>query len=110
MTIKDRQRVCDMYLDGVTVKKICSEIGVANSTVYDILRTCGIKPARGKGRQKLSKEYAVYDKDDNYLTQGTAEECSEYLGVKRNTFYTGICRQRKGRRRRYYIVELDSEE
>ena len=49
--------------------------------------------------------YSVYDsKDESILAFGSARECSKKLGIKVESFYYAISRQRKKGKRKYTIV------
>lgn len=54
------------------------------------------------------KYYAIYDSEtDELLATGTSEQCRRALGFSsRNSFYSVVCRSRKGTNKKYEVTVL----
>lgn len=102
--------VLDMYRSGTPIKEIETQAGVSRRHIYTLLENAGVERTRKRGRQVGKNEYAVYDSKDKFLVCGTSDECAEYLGIKRSSFYRALNRQKNGQRQRTHIVQLSSEE
>lgn len=109
ITGNTRRMVLDLYLSEAPIKEIENRANVTSWQIYRILDSAGIERTRKRGK-KHKNEYAVYDSKDNFLVCGTCDECAAYLGIKRNSFYRKLNRQKSGQPQRIYIVELSSEE
>lgn len=62
---------------------------------------------------KIVRYYAVYlRKTDELVCSGTADECAEYFGVARHTFYTMVCKVKHNKLKKWdiYVEEIDVEE
>lgn len=83
MTTKKLQTILDMVDRGEKQKDIAAEVNVSVSTVS--------KWARKYGRVQIPrrtcvKVYTVYDKAGQYVFEGTARECADYLGIQYQSF------------------------
>ena len=58
------------------------------------------------GSKKPKKEYAVY-KGDELIVVGTADECAEFLGVRRETIYFYASPSAENRNTRAIVLEDD---
>ena len=58
------------------------------------------------GSKKPKKEYAVY-KGDKLIVFGTADECAEFLGVRRETIYFYASPSAENRITRAIVLEDD---
>ena len=56
-TAEDRQRVVQMYLDGVPVHQISDETGVPRPTIYYYVRQSGSSPDRGAQRRSKPTDH-----------------------------------------------------
>ena len=45
----------------------------------------------------IDKQYAVYDKQDNIVMVGNAQQCAKFMGIKLNSFYSQITRVKNGK-------------
>ena len=75
--------------------------------------------ARGRKKYEDKQFYVVYDKNDNVIVAGTAEECAERLSIGLSSFYCKASNQNsdkyKARHpsdapRKYYVYTLRDEE
>ena len=107
MTIRQLNSIIDRYNNGERVADIANDFDLSYSYVYRVLKQHGVIFTK---RHRKLNQYAIYDKHDNFLVQGTAAECSEYMGVKVESFYRMLTRQKYGGPQRIFHVELDSEE
>ena len=72
------------------------------SQIYEV--TCDNTLANKKRKSKRLL-YTVYDRDDNIVCTGTAEECASILGYSsKNTFYSVVCKTKKGITSKYTFV------
>lgn len=82
MTTKKLQAILDMVDQGLLQKEIAKAANVSISTVSIWARRYGrIRPTR-----TCAKVYTVYDKDGQYVFDGTARECADYLGIQYQSF------------------------
>lgn len=97
MTTKTLQTILDMVDRGFLQKDIANALNVSVSTVSHW--------ARKSGRVRLPrryclKMYTIYDRDGQYVFEGTARECADYLGIQYQSFrriYSQYQRYGKGR-------------
>ena len=83
----------------------------------DVIRT---KRKERSGKKRFSydtpmaqpKVYAVYAGNgfDRFVCVGTANEVADRLGVKRDAIYCHLCKQKRGKKVRYLIFEVDMDE
>lgn len=64
--------------------------------------------------RELKKIYTCY-KGEEYITEGTAEECAKAMGLTLSSFRSSVCRSQKGIVKKYtYIIwnpwEVEDEE
>lgn len=82
MTTKKLQTILDMVDRGCLQKDIAKAVNVFASTVSIWARRYGrIRPTR-----TCTKVYTIYDKDGQYVFEGTARECADYLGIQYQSF------------------------
>ena len=82
MTTKKLQAILDMVDQGLLQKEIAKAANVSISTVSIWARRYGrIRPKR-----TCAKVYTIYDKDGQYVFEGTARECADYLGIQYQSF------------------------
>ena len=90
-----KARVIDLKLTNEHIE-IAQKNGVSYNTLYRRIKDYGwdieeaintpiLKKGQMRKERKLN-QYALY-KGDDFLFQGTAKECAEFLGVKRHTVY-----------------------
>lgn len=96
MTTKNLQSILDMVDQGLLQKEIAKAANVSISTVSIWARRYGrIRPTR-----TCTKVYTVYDKEGQYIFEGTGRECAEFLGITYQYFrflYSQYQRYGKGR-------------
>lgn len=92
ITIKTRKEIARLYKEGARTVDIAERFGICLSTVYHALVREGIQYGERAERYRCPHWYMVYDRDENFLCQGTAQECADYLGIKRSSFYKYVGR------------------
>lgn len=45
----------------------------------------------------IDKQYAIYDKEENIVMVGNAQQCANFMGIKLNSFYSQITRVKNGK-------------
>lgn len=65
----------------------------------------------GRGN-KMHNRYTVYnnDTDELIILDGTAEQCAELMGIRRQSFYSLINLFRKGKLKKWHIEASLNEE
>lgn len=102
MTTKTLTEIKRLHGEEMVDREIANEIGVSLHTVYYWRSKMGLAPNRGKER------YTVYDrKTSNFLVEGSAEQCSAYLGIKLASFRHAVCCFRQGQGGKYEIYKAD---
>lgn len=82
MTTKKLQAILDMVDQGLLQKEIAKAANVSISTVSIWARRYGrIRPTR-----TCAKVYTVYDKEGQYIFEGTGRECAEFFGIQYQSF------------------------
>lgn len=106
MTISEKNAIINLYQHGMAVKDIHADTGINVNTIYTVLHTAGIKLRHDYPRMKY---YVVYDRKDNVIAQGSAKECAATLGIKVNSFYRRVVRQRETKVCRIVTMDCDEE-
>lgn len=59
----------------------------------------------------MPRKYSVYDRhtDMPVLIHGTAEQCAKCMGIKLNSFYRTLMRQREGSSASKYEIVVDDD-
>ena len=104
-----------------------NEIPIKIGTVYDNEEYMSNLHAHRKVHQKEKKGtpyedrqfYVVYDKNDNAIVAGTAEECAKRMSIGLSSFYCKACNQNSDKYnarhpstapREYYVYTLKDKE
>lgn len=105
MTTKKLQTILDMVDRGCLQKDIAKAVNVSASTVSIWARRYGrIRPTR-----TCAKVYTIYDKDGQYVFEGTARECADYLDIQYQSFRRMASQyQRYGKGRYEIYAEVGS--
>lgn len=82
MTSKTLLRLLEMARDGCTDREIGKAVGAAPSTVSYYRKKAGIDRTRGPACRTL---YALYEWDGQYLFEGSAKECANFLEIQEHT-------------------------
>lgn len=105
MTTKTLDEIKRLHGDGMVDREIADELGISLATVYRWRTKEGLTANRGKER------YTVYDrKTSSFLVEGTAQKCSEFLGIKPTSFRHAVCCFRSGRGGKYEIYKAELTE
>lgn len=100
MTTKKLQTILDMVDRGCLQKDIAKAVNVSISTVSIWARKYG---RVRMPRRYCLKMYTIYDKDGQYVFEGTARECADYLGVQYQSFRRMASQYQKYGKGRYEI-------
>lgn len=95
MTSKTLLRLLEMARDGCTDREIGKAVGVAPSTVSYYRKKAGIDRTRGQACRTL---YALYDRDGQYLFEGSVKECANFLEIQVHTVREYLSRFRAGKK------------
>lgn len=95
MTSKTLLRLLEMARDGCTDREIAKAVGAAPSTVSYYRKKAGIDKTRG---QTYCTLYALYDRDGQYLFEGNAKECANFLEIQEHTVWEYLSRFRAGKK------------
>lgn len=95
MTSKTLLRLLEMARDGCTDRDIAKSVGVALSTVSYYRKKAGIDRSRGQAYHTL---YALYDRDGQYLFEGSVKECANFLEIQEHTVREYLSRFRAGKK------------
>lgn len=95
MTSKTLLRLLEMARDGCTDRDIAKSVGVALSTVSYYRKKAGIDRSRGQAYRTL---YALYDREGQYLFEGNAKECANFLEIQEHTVWEYLSRFRAGKK------------
>lgn len=95
MTSKTLLRLLEMTRDGCTDRDIAKSVGVALSTVSYYRKKAGIDRSRGQAYHTL---YALYDRDGQYLFEGSVKECANFLEIQEHTVREYLSRFRAGKK------------
>lgn len=93
ITTKTLNEIAALYHEGLTDREIAERLGT-NENIVSYWRGGKLKlPAhRTHGR------YAVYDKKTSeFIVDGTAKKCAEYLGIAYSSFMSAASRCRHGK-------------
>lgn len=95
MTSKTLLRLLEMARDGCTDREIAKAVGAATSTVSYYRKKAGIDRTRGQAYHTL---YALYDRDGQYLFEGSVKECANFLKIQEHTVREYLSRFRAGKK------------
>ena len=95
MTSKTLLLLFEMARDGCTDREIAKAVGAAPSTVSYYREKAGIDKTRGQTYRTL---YALYDRDGQYLFEGSVKECANFLEIQENTVREYLSRFRAGKK------------
>lgn len=104
ITTKTLAEIERLHEKGMVDREVANEIGVSLHTVYYWRSKIGLVPNREKER------YTVYDrKTSDFLVEGSARQCSAYLGIKLASFRHAVCCFRRGQGGKYEIYKADAK-
>ena len=103
MTTKKLQIILDMVDRGCLQKDVARAANVSISTVSIWARRYGrIRPKRS-----CAKAYTVYGKDGQYVFEGTARECADYLGIQYQSFRRMASQYQRHGKGRYAVYPAE---
>lgn len=103
MTTKKLQIILDMVDRGCLQKDVAKASNVSISTVSIWARRYGrIRPKRS-----CTKVYTVYGKDGQYVFEGTARECADYLGIQYQSFRRMASQYQRHGKGRYAVYPAE---
>jgi DNA-binding CsgD family transcriptional regulator len=95
MKSKTLLRVVEMARSGCTDREIGKAVGAAPSTISYHRKKAGIERDRGQTYRTL---YALYDRDGQYLFEGSVKECANFLEIQEHTVREYLSRFRAGKK------------
>ena len=95
MKSKTLLRVVEMAQSGCTDREIGKAVGAAPSTVSYYRKKAGIERDRGQTYRTL---YTLYDRDGQYLFEGSVKECANFLEIQEHTVREYLSRFRAGKK------------
>ena len=96
MTTKQFKQLKELTQSGSSQPQIAKQLGVSVETVRHYQNKLGVKARGMPGRPKGGdSQYTLYDKRGNVRAFGTAQECADALGVKKQYIYWLACVSRK---------------
>ena len=104
MTSKKLQTILDMVDRGCLQKDIAKAVNVSASTVSIWARKYGRVRTP---RQYCRKLYTIYDKDGQYVFEGTARECADYLGIQYQSFRRMASQYQRHGKGRYAVYPAE---
>lgn len=104
MTTKQVSELRRMNKAGLNDHIIAETLGLPQNTVWYNRSNLGL-PVNHKRRYR---RYEVYDgKTTEYLFEGTARECAEWMGLTKKGFNSAFALFGKGKYRKYEIYEVE---
>ena len=104
MTTRQFMELRRMNQAGLNDHIIAETLGIPQTTVWYNRNKLGLPVVK----RKRHKRYTVYNgKTSEYLIEGTAKECADWLGLTREGFNSAFGLFRKGQYKKYeiYLVE-----
>lgn len=95
MDEKTERRIRKLNERGLNYREIGERVGFSACAVRDAAIRMGLYPVGAHPAQ-----YTVYDNDGNVRAFGTAQECSDAMGIKLCSFYSAVSRGRRKKDRR----------
>lgn len=103
-TTKTVARIAELHDAGLVDRGIAEALGLPHARIYYWRNKMGLAPNRQKER------YTVYDREtSDFIVEGTARECSAFLGIKLPSFWHAACCFRQGRGGKYEIYGVEEE-
>ena len=104
MTAELLEQIREMNGQGLNDAIIAERIYCSDSTVGNWRRRLNLPPA---GINRTKKLYAIYDgKTTQFLMEGSARECAEYMGITKSAFHSHKARFERGEYKKYEIYEV----
>lgn len=105
MTEEILAQIEEMNRNGMNDRIIAEKIFCSTTTVARGRRLLGLSAA---GINRTKKRYVLYDgKTTQYIMEGTARECADYMGMTLRSFYQNKSRFRRGTYKKYEIYEVE---
>lgn len=104
-----KEQLLEYKAQGITDEQLYNEIlFVSRSTFQRLKKKLGIVRVRTPFNI-VKKQYAVY-KGEEFIFMGTAEECSEYLGIKTQCFRVKVYETGLGKKKMKYTAFVIEKE
>lgn len=105
MTAEFLAKIEQMNRKGLNDAIIAEAIGYSPSIVNHCRRKLGL-PIAGINRSK--KRYTIYDGETTqFIMEGSARECAEYMGIKVATFRSYKCNFERGIYKKHEIYDVE---
>lgn len=106
MTAEILSKIEEMNRKGLNDSIIAEALYCSITTVFRGRTMLGLPRV---GSNRTTKRYTIYDgKTTQYIMEGTAKECAEYMGVKVHNFHALKSKFRRGLYKKYEIHEVEA--
>lgn len=101
MTTKLLSEIERLNKEGFTDTQISKKLEIGSPKYVFVWRK-----RLGLPRVPKANKYTVYDKNGQYIIEGTAKQCAARLGIREDSFYFNVGLSRRGALKKYEIYEV----
>ena len=95
----------ELHKEGLMNVEIAEIMGVSTTTASRRTKELGLQ--KNKQHKRTAKVFSVYDKNGEYIMEGTVREIKARFRVSRNTIYFWAYCTNNGRSSRYEVHEVE---
>lgn len=107
VTQEQIEEIVRLLKEGHNDAEVAERLGLPRPSVTAWRRKVGLPPAR-KFRDDKKKKYEVYNgKTAELVVTGTADKCSEAMGITKSHFYAARKMFEEGTYQKYEIYEVE---